>query len=299
MTFQMNPVHAVTLAVALSLAAPVGAQDAQDAQGEAATEAQTAADASTVVARVNGEEITLGHMIALRARLPQQFQQLPDETLFQGILDQLVEQAAIAQAGADEIGLETQLHLENALNEIRANSLLMRAAEEALTEEEVQAAYQESYADAEPAVEYNAAHILVETEEAARDLIAEIEGGADFAELAQEHSMDPGSGAQGGALGWFGAGMMVEPFQEAVEALEPGALSAPVETQFGWHVIRLNETRDAEAPSLEEVREEIEQEIRQQAVLDHIDRVREGAEIELSAEGIDPALLRDQTLLED
>ena len=122
--------------------------------------------------------------------------------------------------------------------------------------------------------------------------------GAVFAEVAKTSSTGP-SGPSGGSLGWFSAGQMVPPFEEAVMALESGEISEPVETQFGWHIVKLNETRIAEAPSLEEVRGEIVNELEAQAVEDHVNALTSAAKIERpDLSGIDPALLQQPGLLE-
>jgi peptidyl-prolyl cis-trans isomerase C len=267
--------------------------------GLAAPAAAEGPDAGTVVARVNDTEITLGHMIAVRARLPEQFQNVADDVLFEGILDQLVEQTALADSAGDDLDLHSRILIENVTREISANSLLSRVAATAVTESAIEAAYAERYLEADPELEYNAAHILVESEEEAIALRSELEEGTDFAELAREHSLDPGSGPSGGDLGWFGAGRMVPDFEQAVMALEPGGLSEPLQTQFGWHLILLVDTRLVETPELAAVRDQIGRELQQDVVRQHIAEVREAAAVELSAEGIDPALLRDQTLLEE
>lgn len=259
--------------------------------------AAQAQEADTVVARVNGADITLGHMIALRERLPQQVRQLPDEMLFEGILDQLIEQAALADEAGDAVSLRARLQLDNSMREIRANSLLTEAAVGAADDDAVAAAYAARFADG-GSPEFNAAHILVQTEDEAAALRARLDEGADFAALAAEHSLD-GSAAGGGDLGWFGPGMMVEPFEAAVMALAPGDISDPVQTQFGWHLVKLIDTRTAEAPPLEDVRAELVQELQQQAVLARIAAARDAAEIEVLAEGIDPAVIADQTLIDD
>ena len=258
-----------------------------------------AEDADRVVARVGDTEITLGHVVGIMARLPEQYRQMPDDMLFSGILDQLVDQTAVMQQVEEPFSRRARIDLENNRREVLVNDALIRVVTGALTDEALQAAYEERYLGVEPSMEYSAAHILVETEEAALELVAALEDGADFADLAREHSRDPGSAGNGGDLGWFGLGRMVPAFEEAVMALEAGETSAPVETQFGWHLIRLNDSRAAEAPPFEAVRDQIAQEIQQQAVMDHIAAAREAADIELSAEGIDPALIRDQTLLQE
>jgi peptidyl-prolyl cis-trans isomerase C len=255
-------------------------------------------NADTVVATVNGKDLTLGHMIVLKQRLPQQYLELPGDVLFDGILDQLVQQTLFGEQ-VDELSLGTQLTLENEERALRANEEIKRIAEGALTDDALQAAYAESYGAAEPETEYNASHILVRTEEEAMALIEELNGGADFAELAKEKSEGP-SGPRGGELGWFGTGAMVPAFEEAVIALEVEAISEPVQTQFGWHVIRLNETRLTNAPALEEVRGELADGIQRQAIETEIQALEDAADVtRVTAGEIDPALLDDLSLLGD
>jgi peptidyl-prolyl cis-trans isomerase C len=155
-----------------------------------------------------------------------------------------------------------------------------------------------------PSTEYNAAHILVATEEEAIGLIARIEGGEDFAALAKELSLDTGSGSAGGELGWFGVGMMVPEFEQAVIALsesgETGAISPPVQTQFGWHIVRLNESRPQEPATLDEVRPELETQLRNDAIQARLDELAAGATIVRPEAGaFDPGLISALDLLED
>lgn len=260
--------------------------------------AQDKPSADQIVATVNGTDITLGHMIIARASLPEQYRQLPDEVLFTGILDQLVQQAALADSYEGDLPARVSLSIENELRSLTAGEVIERNMASPLSEDDVQAAYDEQYANAEAGEEYNASHILVETEEAAIALKEELDGGADFAALAREKSTGP-SGPGGGSLGWFGTGMMVPSFEAAVVAMEAGAVSDPVQTQFGWHVIKLNETRKTEAPSLESVREELELQLRQTRVQTTIEDVTAAADVDRSgAEGLDPAILKDLELLE-
>ncbi|NNE53701.1 MAG: peptidylprolyl isomerase [Sulfitobacter sp.] len=272
------------LALSTAFAMPLAAQDEPSVD--------------TVVATVNGTEITLGHLIVARATLPEQYQQLPDEVLFTGILDQLVQQAALADTYEGDLPPRVTLSLENESRSLKAGEVLEKIMGQSISDEALQAAYDAQYTDAEAETEYNASHILVESEEEANALVEELEGGADFATLAREKSTGP-SGPGGGSLGWFGKGMMVPSFEQAVIALEAGAISAPVETQFGWHVIRLNEVRQTEAPTLESVREELEQQIRQEIVQQTINEVTEAADVDRSgAEGIDPSILKNLEWLE-
>jgi len=282
MYFRTSAIGALALSLALAL--PLQAQD-------------DAPDADTVVATVGDTEITIGHMIVLRSRLPQQYQQLPDDVLFQGILDQIVQQVVVGQAAGD-LSREHALAIENERRALLASQLIEEVAESAVTDDALQAAYDEAYGNLEPETEFNAAHILVETEEEARALIEELDGGADFATLAREHSTGP-SGPNGGSLGWFGKGMMVPPFEEAVIALEPGAFSQdPVQTQFGWHVLILNETRVKDAPTLDAVREELAAEVQGAAVDARVQELTDAAEItRADVSAIDPAILRDLSLV--
>lgn len=256
-----------------------------------------AQDADTVVATVGDKEITLGHMIVMAERLPQQYQRLDDRTLFDGVLEQLVQQTALGMQ-ADGLTKRGELTLDNERRALLATHVIEKGAAEGLTEKAVQKAYDAAYGDAEPTPEFNAAHILVETEEEANALIEELDGGADFAELAKEHSTGP-SGPSGGALGWFGPGAMVPAFDKAVQDMEVGEIAGPIETQFGWHVVKLNDTREKDAPSLEEVRGEIEGKVQQKLVEQMIDSATDDVEVTMPEEGaFDPSVLRDGSILD-
>lgn len=267
----------------------------------AAQDSETPADvnADTVVASVGDEEITIGHLIALRLTLSQQNLQLPDNVLFEGLLERAIQQRAVAQS-AETIEKGTELTLENERFVITSGRVIDAIAGSiAVTDEEIQEAYDAEFAEFAPEKEFNASHILVETEEEANALIQELEGGADFAELAREKSTGP-SGPNGGELGWFGTGMMVAPFEAAVVEMEVGAVSAPVETQFGWHVIKLNDTRLPEAPTLESVRDRLASGIWEARVRERVTEIIDGAGVERSEilDSIDPAILRDTSLID-
>lgn len=254
-----------------------------------------AQDAGTVVAKVNGTEITLGHLAVLREQLPPQYQALPDEMLFKLILDQMIQQTALSDAAKGLLTRKDEVSLENDRRAYAAGVVLQEAVKGAVTDEALQKAYDARFKEAAPATEYNASHILVATEEEAKAIKAELDGGADFAELAKKHSTD-GSAQGGGNLGWFGLGAMVPPFEAAVIALEAGKVGEPVQTQFGWHLVKLLETRQAEAPKLEDVKAQLAGEIEQQAVEARIKAATDGATVERLDEGIDPAILKSPTL---
>ncbi|MBY4894345.1 peptidylprolyl isomerase [Rhodobacteraceae bacterium N5(2021)] len=258
--------------------------------------AQDETSGDTVLATVNGNEITVGHLIAMRQMLPPEYQQLPDEVLFDGMLEQLIQQQVLADEAEGNVTRSMELGLENERRAFLAAMYMDDVAMADLDEAELQAAYDETYGAVEPTIEYNAAHILLEGQEDAENMLTELEAGADFAELAAEHSIGP-SGPNGGALGWFTEGMMVPEFEAAVMALEAGEVSSPVQTQFGWHVVLLNETREQAAPALEDVRAELEESIRRARVDARLAELTAEAEIERAEVEIDPAMIRDLDLI--
>ena len=255
-------------------------------------------DASTVVATVNGTEITLGHMILARENLPTQYQSLPDEQLFQGILEQLIRQTLLSQVNENPESLRVRLTLENDRRMMRAGEAVDIISSQEIGEDDIIAAYEEKFSNAEAEREFNASHILVETEEAALNLIEKAKEGSDFAELAKEFSTGP-SGPNGGQLGWFRKGMMVPPFEEAVLGMEKGAISGAVKTDFGWHVIKLNDVRDLSAPTLEQVRNDIYAELQQQAVAERIKQMQDTGDIARTDLGeFDAGVLKNLSLLD-
>ena len=273
-----------SLALAAVMALPVAAQDKPDAD--------------TVIARVNGEEITLGHIIATAATLPEQYQQIEDDVLYELIVDQVIQQQLLGQQQEDLTRLNT-LALENESRSLRAVQTVNALIEQELTDEAIQEAYDAKYADFQGTDEFNASHILVESEEEAQEIKAQLDDGADFAELAKEHSTGP-SGPNGGELGWFGPGQMVPAFEEAVIGLEKEQVSEPVKTQFGWHVVTLNDKRKSEAPELEQVRAELTQTLQQDVIQARIDELTQGADIERPAlEGAGPEVLRQIELIQE
>lgn len=259
--------------------------------------AQDAPTAETVVATVNGKDITVGHVIALANRLPDRFKQLPDTDLFYGVVDQLIQQSALS-AGIDTDTKAVRLAVENETRALLATEAIGKIEDAATTEELIEKAYNEQYADAKGAEEFNAAHILVETEEEAKELVITLEGGADFAELAKEKSTGP-SGQSGGVLGWFGLGQMVPEFEQAVVAMDAGGISAPIKTQFGWHVIKLNEKREKSAPALVEVRAQLIEQLKVEAVNKQIKKIELTADIKRPHTEFDPAIIRKIELLAD
>jgi len=253
--------------------------------------------AETVVSTVNGVTITLGHMIALRESLPPQYQSLPDDVLFKGILDQLVQQEVLRQSVKD-LSPRHAATLENDTRGYVSGVAIEAIVLQAVTDAALQAAYDERFKDAAPQTEYNAAHILVETLENAEQLKADLAGGADFAEVAKANSIDTGSGANGGELGWFGVGVMVKPFEEAVLAATVGEVAGPIQTDFGYHLILVKETRNAENPPLDQIRDELAADIETAAIEARLKELTDAATVTREGEAIDPAILKNVTLID-
>ena len=242
--------------------------------------------ADTVVATVNGQDITLGEMIITRSQLPQQYQQLPPETLFQGILDQLVQQEALSQSDDATETKRVTIALENERRALLASEAVAAAASQDLSDAAIQEAYDAKYANAEMGKEFDASHILVETEDEAKAIIAELDKGADFETLAKEKSTGP-SGPAGGDLGYFSRGRMVPEFEEAAFALDVGAYTEePVQTQFGWHVIKVEDKRAVQPPAFAEVENQIRSVMLRERYFDLLNSLRDEAKVEVS----DPAL---------
>ena len=260
--------------------------------------AQDTPDPAQVLATVDGTQITLGHVIALRADLPPQYDQFPDELLFRGIVDQLIQHTLLMNSLDGEMSLKTEIEIENETRAILAGQVMNRIVGQDPDEDTVRALYEATYPPNSDEMEYRAAHILVETEESAQEIIAELEAGAEFAALAREKSTGP-SGSVGGDLGWFGEGDMVAEFFEAVAGLAPEEVSEPVETSFGWHVIKLSDTRQKERPEFEAVRAELSEQARQSALEAHIAELQAEADISREpADGLDPSVIQNIDLLE-
>lgn len=260
--------------------------------------ASFAQDADTVIATVGDVEITLGEMIIVRSSLPQQYEQFPPEILFEGIRDQLIQQQLLANA-VNEGSKRLDLTIKNEIRALQSNEVVAKLTQEVATEEQLMEAFDARYGDAEPILEWNAAHLLVETEEEALAAKGRVDGGEIFTDVARDVSTGP-SGPNGGNLGWFGAGRMVPAFEAATAELSVGEVSAPVETQFGWHVIILNETREQPPVTFEQVRGELVGELQEAAVQALLAQLETEYEVNNAVTtDIDPNLLTNFELLDD
>jgi peptidyl-prolyl cis-trans isomerase C len=235
------------------------------------------------VAIVNGTEIRRSHVADAYDRLPDQYRSVPLEMLFQPLVSSLIETQLVAD-DARRLNIHKEERFQRALarieNQLLERALLSRRVEEGMTEKALKERYEALVEETSKKVEVRARHILVESEEAAKAVIVDLDKGADFAEAAKKKSKDP-SGSSGGDLGYFGEGEMVPAFAQAAFALEVGRFSkAPVRTQFGWHVIKVEDRRKAKAPPYETVEDEIKTQLSRDLGAAFVDGLRKDAKIE-------------------
>lgn len=251
--------------------------------------AQDKPSADTVLATVDGTVITLGHVVAIASGLSQEYDGISPDQLYNGILDQLIQQTLL-EATTPVSEKRLKFLVENERRAMASGNALEAIAEAAVSDGAVEKLYETKIAGAPANPEFQASHILVETEKAANEIMKMLEGGADFATLAKEKSTGP-SGPSGGDLGWFGPGAMVPEFDQAVAEMKVGEFVGPVKTQFGYHVIILNDQRDH--PTLDSQRQELVEELGTAAISAEIARLEASAKIERNAPQFDLSLIRD------
>lgn len=275
------------------------AEPVTEAEPAAAEPAAPAYSGDDVVATVGDKEILLREVVAVYAGLPDQVRGLPDETLWEGIVNQLIDETVISNA-AEAAGLAERRDVALSINAQRravlANAYLEGVIGAMLTDEAVEAEYRRIYADVEPVKQVRASHILLKEEETAKGVLAEIRGGKDFAEAAREHSTGP-TGPNGGDLGYFEKEQMVPQFAEAAFAMEIGEVSEPVQSDFGWHLIYLVDIRDRPAPDLESVRATLETELSAQLAREAVEKLRADTAVENLAPNAPKGALRDVALI--
>ena len=237
-----------------------------------------------VVARVNGVEIHHSDVLRTIASLPAQVRQMPTESVFPAVLDQMVNGKLVAAAAAAQKldqDPEFKEKMKVAEERVMQELFLTRAVKARITDEALNARYKKYLEENPPQDEVRASHILVASEAEAKALIDQLKGGADFAKLAKEKATDAAAAAQGGDLGYFTREAMVAPFAEAAFAGTVGkVIDTPVHTQFGWHVIRVDDRRKAPPPTLAEVRGDLENELSQEIVASVVADMRAKASIE-------------------
>ncbi|MBC8338264.1 MAG: peptidylprolyl isomerase [Alphaproteobacteria bacterium] len=215
-------------------------------------------------------------------RLPEQYQRVPFDVIFPGLVDSLIDEQLSAAAARKDKLHDTELfkaQMARIEKQVLQRMAMSKAIETVVTDEAVRARYDEEIKKAASGEEVEASHILVKTEDEAKEIITALKKGGDFADLAKQKSTGP-SGKDGGKLGFFGKGQMVPAFEKAAFALKAGTYTDPaVKTQFGWHIIKVENRRAAEAPSFEKMEPELRTAMFQEAGSAYIEKLRKGAKI--------------------
>jgi peptidyl-prolyl cis-trans isomerase C len=273
-SFRPRPLWAALLVFAISPAA---------AQG-------TAAPKDPVVADVDGDKILLSELVATYRALPPRLQQVPFEQLYRPLLEHTVAIRLLAAEGRKQKLQDSDTvkqRLKFIENQYVYEAYVEKIVDQRATEAKLREAYAAFVKDFKGEEEVRASHILVKTEQEAKDIIAQLEKGADFAKLAKEKSIDPSKDRNDGDLGFFNKEQMVKEFAEAAFALKKGEVTkAPVKTPFGWHVIKVTDRRQQPPPKFEEVKDDLKRRMTETIAQEEITRLRTAAKIQrFDAEG--------------
>jgi peptidyl-prolyl cis-trans isomerase C len=240
------------------------------------------AEDNPVLAKVNGAEIRQSDVALAEEELGPSLAQMDPATKKESVLAFLIDMKIVAKAAEDkklEDRPDFKARLAFTRNRLLMDNLLAAEGKAATTDEAMKKVYDEAAKQIEGEQEVHARHILVESEDEAKAIEAELKKGADFAELAKKKSKDPGA-ADGGDLGFFTKDQMVPEFSTVAFALEPGKISDPVKSQFGWHVIKVEEKRNRKAPDFEQVKAQIETYVTRKAQAEYVAKLRESAKVE-------------------
>ena len=277
---------ALALVVAL-LAVPAGAQNSKRSKpaAEGGAEAAGPTGADPVVALVNGAPIHRSDVQEALRMMPPQRQQVSPDKLYMEILDHMVGTALVAQAARkakiqDEAEVKRRLALVQ--DQLLAQAYVDKVVKAGVTDAKLKALYDKAVTNAPPREEVSARHILLTSEADAQAVIEQLKNGADFAALAKEKTTDPAGKASGGDLGWFPKEQMVPAFAEAAFALKKGEFSqTPVQTKFGWHVIKVDDRRVAPAPTFDQMKPQLTDEVARELVGQKMQELKAAAKIEV------------------
>jgi len=237
------------------------------------------ADDNPVLAKVNGAEIRQSDVTLAEEELGPSLAQMDPATKKENVLAFLIDMKIVAKAAEDKKiadQADFKRKLDFARNRLLMDNLLMAEGKAALTDDAMKKVYDDAAKQITGEQEVHARHILVPTEDEAKAIKAELDKGADFAKLAKEKSKDPGA-SDGGDLGFFTKEQMVPEFSAVAFSLEPGKISDPVKTQFGWHIIKVEEKRNRKAPDFAQVKPQIEQYVTRKAQSEYVAKLRETA----------------------
>ena len=304
MSHRLRPLRPIVLfCAAAAMAGPVAAQQPATPQAAPPTAAQAPAQKPAakppaaaaaapaaqplkdpVVATVNGQPIRLSELEIAQQALPQQYRNMPLQAVFPALLDRIVDSKLVVQEGKKNKVTEDPAFKKRMAfveDQVLQDFWIQREVARKVTAEKLQQRYEERLKSMPSEEEVHARHILVSTEDEAKAIIAELKKGAAFDKLAKEKSTDKASGAEGGDLGWFKKSDMVKEFADAAFALKKDELTeTPVKTQFGYHVIKVEDRRKAPPPAFEELADQLREEMAREAVTAQLDQLRSGAKIE-------------------
>ncbi|HLH90748.1 MAG TPA: peptidylprolyl isomerase [Xanthobacteraceae bacterium] len=235
-----------------------------------------------VLAKVNGTEIRQSDVALAEEELGPSLAQMDPASKDENVLAFLIDMKIVAKAAEDkkvEDGEDFKKRMAFTRNRLLMDSLLASEGKAATTDDAMKKVYDDASKQIAGEQEVHARHILVETEDEAKAVKAELDKGADFAKLAKEKSKDPGA-SDGGDLGFFTKDQMVPEFSAVAFSLEPGKISDPVKTQFGWHIIKVEEKRNRKPPAFDQVKSQIETYVTRKAQADYVAKLRDSAKIE-------------------
>jgi peptidyl-prolyl cis-trans isomerase C len=244
-----------------------------------------------VLAKVNGVEIRQSDVALAEEELGPSLAQMDPATKDENVLAILIDMKIVSKAAEDkkvQDGEEFKKRLAFTRSRLLMDSLLASEGKAATTDDAMKKVYESASKEITGEEEVHARHILVETEDEAKAVEEELKKGADFAELAKKKSKDPGA-SDGGDLGFFTKDQMVPEFSTVAFALEPGKISDPVKSQFGWHVIKVEEKRKRKAPDFDQVKSQIETYVARKAQADYVGKLRDAAKIERMDKAADTA----------
>ncbi len=278
-----------SLGLALGLSAfalsPLAAEEAKPAAPADAAAAAAPANPDAVVATVNGKPITEADLTLAEGELSRQFAQLAPEQRRAAALSAAIEIRVLADKAVAE-GLDKDPDFQRRVAFLQERALHGEMVEKEvvgkISDADVRARYDKGIAEAPPVNEVHARHILVKTKEEAEAIIKQLDGGADFQKLANEHTSDPSGKTNGGDLGYFGPGQMVPEFDKAAFALAVGSYTKePVQTQFGWHVIKVEDKRAQQPPAFDQVKDQIRSSLIRDNYFALVKQLRAGAKVDI------------------
>ena len=257
---------------------------------------QETLSADTPFIEVNGKIIKFGSAIIAFSKLQQRNVNFDESTIFSQIVQQLVNEELLSQK-IDKENKLTSLALEHEKRSAKAAQMVSKVLKNFPNDELLNSAYQNLINELKGSLEYNASHILVNDEDQAKTIRKDIDNGKNFEALAKEHSIGP-TGKNGGNLNWFDLASMVPEFSTALMVLSEGDVSQPVQTKFGWHLIKLNETREKKIPEFKKIEAQLRQNLRQKKINDYLKSLTENSEINFVGKNINPNEITNMELLE-